>query len=635
MRRTNALVTLGASGLLLAVVLTANACGGGAKQKKPAASLSSTPAAAGEMAEIRQAWNDAGGHGRTELKLKIQRFLSRFADDGAAPLARVYLAFLLVNDGDLAGAEREIALLEKIRIGATKDFAMIAKARLLRMRGRAGEALDLIAPLAGKVVDTDAMELFQEEITLDAVAARRDYEAIAYMDSWLRYGREEDRELARQKIPEALSKMSPQVLEASLRSMRTATRTAGNAGGYSLEMQRYLAAQLATYAIDTDNARLAQWLVDPDAGAPVLSVDAGVMVSELATQHRRVRQVSGRTIGLVLPTGTFALRDSAADVARGAAFALDLPRSTNALGDSVRLVTRDDGGRGDRIESVLDDVAGDGASTILVGLEPDQADRALAWAERSGVVIIALAAPRHTKPGRYGYVMGEPYSTSLDALSDALLARRETKIALVTDEASVSDVSRAIKDRPKLSVFQPAPCDVSIAATSSEGRFPVAAWEKAGFRTWLVSGSQSCARDVVREVGELRGALIALTLQAGTLPERNTAAKVLAASAGSLPVRLNPDAGTGDPAILRYNASFGAIPTWFTALGHDAALLARQAVSALPTDTTSDSKQVTARRDQVRAALDRARGPLWTSEKDAIDPQTHTISRSVRVIELR
>lgn len=587
------------------------------------------------MAELRQAWSDDTGYGRGELKLKMQRFLSKYPNDGTAPLARVYLAFLLLGEGDLQGAEAEIAKVENIRPGATRDFAMIAKARLLRMHGRAGEALDLIAPLAGKIVDTDALELFQEEITLDAVASHRDYEAIAYMDSWLRYGREEDRELARQKIPDALAKMSPEVLEASLRAMRTASRTDGTAGGYSLEMQRYVAARLAAYAVETDNARLAHWLVDPDAGAAVLSVDAGLMVSELATQHRRTRSVSGRTIGLVLPTGTFALRDSAADVARGAAFALDLPRSESAIGDSVRLITRDDGGRGDRVDSVLEDLAADGASVILAALEPDQADRALRWADRSGVTIIALAAPRHTQPGRYGFVMGEPYSTSLDVLADALLARRETKAALVTDEASMGDVSRMVHDRPRLSVFQPAPCDVSIAATSSEGRFPVEAWEKAQFRTWLVSGSQSCARDLIREVGELRGGLIALTLQAATLPERNTVAKILAASAGSLPARVNQDAGAVDPGIQRYTSSFGAIPTWFSALGRDAALLARQAVSTLPTDTTTEPRQVTARRDQVRSALEKARGPLWTSEHDSIDVPTHTLRRSVRVLELR
>lgn len=624
------------AGALLLAVAASNACGGTSRRTRPIATLASSPEAAIEIAEIRQAFGDPGGHGREEVRLRVNRFLSRFPEDDAVPLARTYLTFLLLDDGDFVGAEAQLTVLEKLPPGATRDFATVARARLLRLRGRASEALDLLAPMAGKMVDPDALELFQEEIALDAVAAHRDYEAIAYMDSWLRYGREDDRERARKKIPEALAKMSPQVLEASLRAMRATARSSAAAGGYSVEMQRYLAARLAAHALETGDARLARWLVDPEAGVAVLGSDAGLLVSELATQHRRVRTAAGRTIGLVLPTGSFALRDSAADVARGAAWALDLPhqgREDGGVSDSVRLVTRDDGGRGDRIESVLEDVAGDGATVILAGFEPEQADRALAWSEKSGVAVIALASPRHARPSRFGFVVGEPYASSLEALAEALLDRRETKVALVTDEASVTDVSRVIRDRPKLSVFQPVPCDVSIAADTNQARFPTEAWEKAGFHTWLVSGSQSCARDILRAVGESRAGLIALTLQAGTSLERNTSAKVLAASAGLLPVRGGHDAGGGDPGIARFMASFGAIPTWSTALGRDAAALARQAMAALPTDTTTDAAAVTARREAVRAALERARGSLWTSETEGFQA-SHALGRTVRVIEL-
>ena len=198
----------------------------------------------------------------------------------------------------------------------------------------------------------------------------------------------------------------------------------------------------------------------------------------------------------------------------------------------------------------------------------------------------------------------------------------------------MADVSRAVRDRPTLSVFQPTLCDATLPLDSPNGRFPVAAWEKAGFRTWLVSGSQSCARDILREVGEARGGLIALTLQAGTSLERNTAAKVIAASAGLLPVRGGHDGGGGDPAVARFMGSFGAIPTWPTALGRDAVVLARQAMAALPTDTTNDAAAVTSRREAVRAALERAKSSLWTSETDAFQPGSHVLARTVRVIDL-
>ncbi|WP_394833919.1 hypothetical protein LVJ94_46185 [Pendulispora rubella] len=630
--------------IALALALAA-ACGGAGKRRRPAATLSSTPAASAEMAEIRRMWGDLEGRDRDALRTRIRQFLSRFPNDGAAALARTYLTFLLLSDGDLTEAKAQLDYLETIPPGATRDFSMVARARLLRLTQRPNEALELLAPLAGKMVDRHALELFQEEISLDAVAAHHDYEAIAYMDSWLRHADDEEREEARRKIPEALANMSPQVLEASLRSMRASARGgAPLVTGYSVEMQRFVALQLSAYAVATGDARLAQWLVDPAAGAPVLGSDAGLLVSELATRHRTTRAVAGRTIGLVLPTGSSSQRDAAADAARGAAWALNLPRAAKDPGDKTLLVTRDDGGRADRIESVLDDLASDGAGVILAGFDPESADRALRWAETSGVAVVVLAAPRHATPMKFGFVAGEPYTSSIEALTEALVSRRETKVATVADATSLADVARIVTERPKLMFFQPAPCDLEGQGTG-EHRFPLSVWEKAGIRSWLVSGPEPCARDVLREVGELRGGggvMVVLTLETIGAYERATSAKVLSAAAGSLPVRLTGlDAGAGagapaEPDIQRFMASFSARPTWFTAVARDAATLARRAIVALPTDTTTNPDAVTARREDTRRSLESVNAALWTSgESHGFSPGEHTVKRTVKVVELR
>ncbi|WP_394844399.1 ABC transporter substrate-binding protein [Pendulispora brunnea] len=630
--------------IALALALAA-ACGGAGKRRRPVATLSSTPAAAAEMAEIRRMWGDLEGRDRNALRVRIRQFLSKFPNDGAAALARTYLTFILLSDGDFTEAKAQLDFLETIPPGATRDFSMVARARLLRLTQRPNEALELLAPLAGKMVDRHALELFQEEISLDAVAAHHDYEAIAYMDSWLRHADDEEREEARRKIPEALASMSPQVLEASLRSMRASARGgAPLVTGYSVEMQRFVALQLSAYAVATGDARLAQWLVDPASGAPVLGSDAGLLVSELATRHRTTRAVAGRTIGLVLPTGSSSLRDAAADAARGAAWALNLPRAAKDPGDKTLLVTRDDGGRADRIESVLDDLASDGAGVILAGFEPDSAERALRWAESNGVAVVVLAAPRHATASKFGFVAGEPYASSIEVLADALLSRRETKVATVADATSLSDVARIAAERPnvsqKLTFFQPAPCDLE-GQGAGEHRFPLSVWEKAGIRSWLVSGPEPCARDVLREVGELRGALVMLTLETIGAYERATSAKVLSAAAGLLPVRGlldgKADAGAAaDPDIQRFMASFSARPTWFTAVARDAAALARRAIVALPTDTTTNPDAVTARREDTRRALESANTALWTSsESHGFAPGEHMVKRTVKVVELR
>ncbi len=631
------IATLVSAGTVLGFAL-AVACGGaGRRVVRPSVTLASTPATAEEIAEIREAWGDIETRGQEGLRLRIERFLKRNADDGAAPLARVYLTLVLMNEDQWAKAYEHLALLSNLPEGATRNFALVARARYLRHEGHPADAFELLRPLAGKMVDRHALELFQEELSLAAAEAHRDFEAIAYMDSWLRFADENDREIARKKIPVALARMPPTVLEASLRAMRT---SGGN--GYTMEMQRLVATQLASYAVERGDARLAQWLVDPDAGAAVLAGDAGLLVSELAVRHHEVESVNARTIGLILPTGSSEMRDVAADVARGVAWALELPRKSVANGDSTRLITRDDGGRGDQVESVLDDVAGDGAAIIIAGFDPSSADRAVRWSESHGVPVVVLSVPRQRRAMTSAFVLGEPNETVISALADALSARRETKVGLVTDNANLIDVARVFEQHPKLIPFQPVPCELE-GRRVGDARFPVAAWEKAGYRTWLISGPEPCARDALREIAQVRGGVVALTLDATGPIDDSVAIKVISASAGLIPVlapekkdaagKKDAPPSTLDPDIQRFMASFGSTPTWRSALGRDAGILARRAVVSLPLDTTLDPREIARRRNVVRAEFSKAHERLWTTEASGVDA-AHILPRTVRVVDI-
>jgi hypothetical protein len=76
------------------------------------------------------------------------------------------------------------------------------------------------------------------------------------------------------------------------------------------------------------------------------------------------------------------------------------------------------------------------------------------------------------------------------------------------------------------------------------------------------------------------------------------------------------------------------VPGWWAALGRDAGILARQAVSVLPSNTTADPKAVAQRHAIVAAALGRAQAPLWTTEASGFAGQ-RVLSRSLRVVELK
>ena len=69
------------------------------------------------------------------------------------------------------------------------------------------------------------------------------------------------------------------------------------------------------------------------------------------------------------------------------------PLDEPTAGEQVRLVTRDDAGSADRTEVSLDELAGEGASVVVAGLDVQTAARALRWGENHGVAVVALVPP--------------------------------------------------------------------------------------------------------------------------------------------------------------------------------------------------------------------------------------------------
>jgi hypothetical protein len=118
--------------------------------------------------------------------------------------------------------------------------------------------------------------------------------------------------------------------------------------------------------------------------------------------------------------------------------------------------------------------------------------------------------------------------------------------------------------------------------------------------------------DLVSELSAARATgVVALTLEAAVLSPHPVGLRVVTAAAGVVPS--NP---VGDPRqeeLMRFSATLGRA-TWWTALGRDAATLARVAVQQLPIDTVSDIRSVGERRAKARDLLATARARLWTTE---------------------
>ena len=531
------------------------ACSRSAKKAEPVASLSNTPRAAADFAVLRDAWE-----ARRLERRAVEEFLARHPSDGAAPLAKVYLAFVLMDSGELASADGVLGTLTEMPPGTTRDLATIARARSLRIHGAPQSALDSLRPLVGKVVDDADREIFLEEIALSAIGAHDDYEALAYLDAWLRGVGEDEKDRVKGKIAQILETLGRPVLEQTYRTMRAR----GSASGYGADTQKLVAERLARIAVQSNDAALARWLVEQSGvSAAQTGGDAGLELGELAASRRGLATVAGRSVGLLLPTRDRALRDEAADVVRGISWALDLPRSAGRE-EGARLVTRDDGIDIAGTRTAMEELAGEGAAIIVAGFDRASADRAAAWSEESGVAVLLLAAPSPPRmPRKAAVVLGERAERELAMLGDALVRHGVKTAAFVADTPDDEDAVGALDARGGLTLLPTVRCDVPLARAGST-RFPVDAWWRGGARGWLVSGPPSCARDLLRDLVAVPRAAsakpaVALTLESGIpVNEVPRGIVVLSASAGIVPVLASKPEEARDDEVKAFMGRFGA-----------------------------------------------------------------------------
>src|SRR5579859_6421374 len=214
-------------------------CGGGRRDAKPVAMLASSPKSAAAFEAIREAFGDPKTDPdatAADLRARIERFIAQFPQDGLVPRARVLLALAALGAGDLAAADAQLALTAEGRRGTTQELWTVARARRLRLGGDPETGLVLLRPLVGKTVDPLVRETFEEELTLTALATHRDYEAISYMDAWLRASTSEEKPQTIAQVTAAVHRLPREVLVASLEAMSTQRVTLG----YGADIERIL-----------------------------------------------------------------------------------------------------------------------------------------------------------------------------------------------------------------------------------------------------------------------------------------------------------------------------------------------------------------------------------------------------------
>jgi hypothetical protein len=303
----------------------------------------------------------------------------------------------------------------------------------------------------------------------------------------------------------------------------------------------------------------------------------------------------------------------------------------------VRLVTRNDGAKVALAEAALEEMAGDGVSVVIAGLDGASADRALAWCEAHDLPLLLLH-PATTDPKRMGRVLGENHATELASLGRSLVAYEHPRALLVsnTDGERVLEVS-ALEAAQGMTMVGSVACDAPVPKAGAS-RYPFAQLRAEKRPSLVVSGNESCGRLVAQEITRYWTGDLWVGFALGSAPSK-AVIDALPASVHALSLT----AGTFDVAkadapkdsdFASYVKQFGEPPSWWTALGRDAATLAAGAVTPLPLDGVSTNDQVAQRLALVAAGLRVVRAPLWTTEQEGFG-ESRTMARTLVVKDVR
>ncbi len=563
---------------------------------RPAPIVGESPSALRAFRPLADAWRVASPEQRVALQVPLKEFLQQYPDDDQARLARAYLAWIHVQTGALYEARQMIEATKRGPGGAAGDFAVVAEAALLVEHNRPQEAITILRPLQGKIVDPTERFLGTETMVRAALAAELYSEALLHMIDWLAQADGASRPAVRESILSHLRHIPRRYLERALETMEPNKDEVREADRARLVQHQWLydalSARLAVIALTHEDAQLAQRVIDHNPTVLVLNEQSAQLV-RLASGGQAPAHISGRTVGLLLNLTQPQARRRSSEVAAGLMLGLDALRGTDEQG--YRLVLAENDGMP---ENGLSELAAQGAALIVGGVTPAEAVEVARYAELARLPVLLL------EPG------GEsPFAFNVGVSEQQQLLAMNRGI----DQTWLP--SRVLTER-----------DCAPRA-SAETPFPFEQWREGELRSLLIFAGEICARDLFSAVRASKRTpwRYVLGLEAAHLWQRVPAGEARWLRAGRFP--LEP---SSDPEAARWAAQLGHPPTWYEVLGRDAAWIARAVLDALPALQSDERSAVQAHHRAIREALSRFRSDrLWSSEQARFERQTLTRSLSL------
>ena len=592
------------------VVAAALASCGGARLNDsiPEPTLGATSAAEQAIRPLARRWLLASPVERHALERDLGAVAERFRGD---PLVR-YVDVLRAWDALERGQRDRATALARPLLdgpnGTVRDLAALVLGATERRSGHAKEALARLMPLLHKMLDPPATALLDEELVRAAVAAKEWRLALRLMDGWMLESSPGEREAVVGSIVQLFASFPESSLIVELRLRVQRGISVSHEEGRLAEA---LAHHLAGLAVAQQDVRLARLLLE--YAGPLLG-GAGEEVARLAGDRTRGR-VTARTVGVLLALGSPSLQRRSADVVTGMAFGL-------RIGDTdARLVARDDAGDPAHVERALMELAAEGAAIIVLGIDARHAAPALQFARTQGLPVVLLtskaasAAASVGPPDTVAFRLGEPADRSVGALASALRAEGAKVVAGLGAPVVVTVAGATVSDAATGGIGMEIPCAPlpQVDALRHERVDALVALDGAH----CDSGVLELARALHAPLAVGLGAMVNVRLPEGAW----------VASAGVFPVA--EERPTSDARLVGWFESGRPTPTWWMALGRDAAVLAVLAVHDLA--ASASDADVRARRIEAAAALAVARADLWTTEARGFDA-ARALPREIRIV---
>jgi hypothetical protein len=587
-------------------------CGSGqATGPEPEVALSSSPEAQARFRVLREQWVSSPLDARPALERALTDFVQRYPTDPRGRWARLYLAWINVQRGELDVAERWLKLAEPGSAGAANDLSGVVSAALDLAHGRPEKAYRELGALSGRLIDADDRLLCLDQLVLAALAGGRYREAVLHMLELSAQAARRHRERMWRTLEPRLASIPLRELEASLPSVSTdkiqnpSVQPAERRAAVDW-MRRTMLELLSRSAIDEQDVALAQRLV----AAPQVASGDGTEKSALlllATRGTLEKTVSGRTLGLALELGDPAESQRSIDVAAGIALTLDLSSPVRDA-EPVLLSTRQV--EGGRVADALARLSGDGCRLVVAGFDPDGARAAADFAAQSGLPVLLLH---------------EPSGSAATLPANAFV--------LGSDPARASDVLHAALEQRFRGVLRVGSSEAPCPSADTDGAALIDRAGGAGRRPRLeFDADASCARSVLMQLsGAPRPHVLGFGLGAlGVAWDNPPADELWAVGAGRLP----QFEGSSDPLEKLWLSRKGRPPSWYEGLGHDAAAIAAAVLGPAPPSPVRDAEGVRAAYRAVSERLASVQVPaLWTSERDRFDA-SRRLSRQFRAVRL-